>query len=57
MPSATAASRSARVGTPYEFRGIQPLALVLRIALFLFKIFRRVRRSGGSFAPASNIQL
>src|SRR5258705_4893322 len=37
IPNPTTASRSARLSAPGEFRTIQPLASVLRIALFLFK--------------------
>jgi hypothetical protein len=36
--STTTASRKARVSAPEEIRNIQPLASVLRIALFLFKL-------------------
>src|SRR5258708_906745 len=53
MPRATTANRSARAGALDEFRTIQTLASVLSIALFLFKIFRRVMRRSGAILPAA----
>src|ERR1700675_2296992 len=44
IPSPMTASRRARPSVPGEFRTIQPLASVLRIALFLFKFPEGVHR-------------
>src|SRR6266436_9539880 len=51
IPSAMTASRSARLSASDEFRTIQPLASVLRIALFLFKNFLRAPIAGASSHP------
>ncbi|WP_213773303.1 hypothetical protein [Bradyrhizobium sp. dw_78] len=45
------------IGAPEAFRTNQLLALVSRIALFLFKVSRGIAGQGRSSAPAGNLQV